>query len=373
MLKKIQGLIFVLVCLNWVSAVNGFQTDSNVAEEMLVVEKGAYGIPLGVKLDEFLKWCDGNHVKVMNDSFSGKKKAIENDVKEMLINNLDLAKDLQRQAREIMNLKLDGLKGLLIKIRDEKSISFDLGQFNTEEPLAEIEYIQGPLYLFRYGNEDLILQNFFKNKDEIKNIILDKLQYPRGRNHGREEVNEDIFRESMINSADVLEKIFASRYRLLIDLQDREANENGLGQVEVLFFRSQNNELENYAVVYYYSSEYADILIKSLTTKYGRPTINNSRNSIFEISRVENIYLDSCYSNKDFDINVELYSTYATRGWKDNIFIYHVDDYSPERLVYHEKVLWPQIWEEFEKNVDNAVGNYERLIKSHGDKIQNRL
>lgn len=380
---KIKSLILVLVCLNWVSIATGSQVDSTGTEEMAGKERGAYGVPLGVKLAEFLKWCNDNHVKVTNDSFAGKKKAIEKEVKELLVNNLvhevnenlqeTNTKSLQRQAKKIMGLKLGELKELLVKVRDGKNVPFHLAQFKTEEPLAEIEYIQGPLFLFQYGNEDFILTTFFKDKAEIKRIILDKLQYPRGKNYDQEEVNQDIFGESLVKSAGLIEKLFKSRYCLTMDLQNQEAKDNGLEQIEVLFFRDQNDDLRSYAAVYYYSWDYRDILIKSLITKYGGPKINNSRDSINEISRVANIYLAPCYSNKDFDINIGENSNYATRGWKQNIFIYHAYHETPEQLVYHEMVLWPQILREIENSLDSAMKNYRELINSHGSQVQDRL
>lgn len=391
MTKKMSCLIFLLFSLIWISnAVAGSQTESNelkANEEILNVEKGAYDIPLGVKLADFLKWCSDNNVKMMNNS----KKAIEKEVKETLVNKLEcdvseglgclllgiitneeelagiIAKN-KKQGKKIMSYKIESLKELLVKLRDGKSDLFSFIEFDqsaSKELLAKIEYIQGPLFLFRYGNEEFILENFFNSEEEIENIIWDKIKYPRGKDSRvelGEEVDLDIFRETMAKNADLSEKLFKSRYRMFIDLQNQEAKDNGIDQIEILFFRDQSDELKSYAAIYYCSQDHKDILTKSLTAKYGRPKINNYRDSINEISSVENI----CRPMFNGD---------ETSGWKDKIFIFNACDQSrsPVRLVYHETVLWPRIRSEFENMLDNALENYKKTIKIHGDQLQNRL
>ncbi len=196
MLKSSIGFIFLLSSLIWISnAIADPQINPNASLEAPGIEKGAYDIPLGVKLADFLKWCVSNNVKVTNEKFLEKKEAVENEIKKELVEQLGReygpdfvetnTKSIQRQTKKILKYKLDDLKELLINIQDGKKIPFEFGEkvtkYDVDKLLAEIEYVQGQLFLFQYQGEGYILNAFFNNKQEITDVILDKIKSSENR------------------------------------------------------------------------------------------------------------------------------------------------------------------------------------------------
>ena len=204
------------------------------------LNKGIYGIPLGVNLQEVLKWCEENKVIIINTT----KQETEETVRFYLGKIKCITKDTDKEQISILEKEFQ-------QCSSEESMDI-VDEITLSQTKDFIDDFKSPS--FEYGGKTFLLERNFR-KGENVNV------------GGVEKVCTD-------------KRITGTTYSLNIAPSDKSEKllNNNLDGIRIYFKKDNSGSVISYASIAQFSDRSMDVLTKQynsvfnvLTEKYGKP------------------------------------------------------------------------------------------------------
>ncbi len=336
--------------------------------EYIELTNGAYRLPLGVDLAEFISWCEVNKAIINNELLEGQRKELEGIIKRGLIDGLvgfsniiggtsKEAKEADREAKKIAGYKWPELLGLLAKLEQGEKVPFHFEKMDLSYFKEKIAAFNG-LPVFTCGSQKYIFENIYFDASGAAKYYLEKYSDVKIKDeNGNEEFRADVFQASLQNGRKLI-KAFTNRYAIHLTLAMDEAKGNGLKNVDVLFWRDDNGRFKSYQAVYHYNPEYLELLTKNLDEKYGKSEISEEQSS--EDQSLNAAFLEISGSKWATDI----------RYWRKNIYMRQTGELD---LVYFENKLGERIIKDIEEDIMVLRENYKKELEKREKNLKNNF